>query len=240
MKHIRHIHPLNLFLLVWFVIILWNSWSPVAYITYGSLLVVFTLLMILHFAIYWIMLSLKMRRSFQWLSLLTQAGFVLLLTQITQIAAIALALSLALILVAIDTLKLVRPIIIAIGSYLVLFVLYVYTFGSQIRWEFLWRGDGNSLTILTLFVSPVLALYLLQEHLAHKRTQSLLRELDIAHAQLSAYALHVEDLTMITERQRIARDLHDTLVQGVAGLIMQLDVVNTQLQNRRIERAQEN
>ena len=60
-----------------------------------------------------------------------------------------------------------------------------------------------------------------------------------AHAQLSAYALRIEELTTINERQRIARDLHDTLVQGVAGLLMQMDVVHTHVQHQRIGRAQE-
>jgi len=84
-----------------------------------------------------------------------------------------------------------------------------------------------------------LACLLQQEQSSHEHTKDLLRKLDIAHAQLSTYALRVEELTMITERQRIARDLHDTLVQGVAGLLMQMNVVQTHLQHQRAERAQE-
>jgi len=84
-----------------------------------------------------------------------------------------------------------------------------------------------------------LARLLQQEQGSHEHTKDLLQKLDIAHAQLSTYALHVEELTMITERQRIARDLHDTLVQGVAGLLMQMNVVQTHLQHQRVERAQE-
>lgn len=84
-----------------------------------------------------------------------------------------------------------------------------------------------------------LAFLLQQEQRSHERTKDLLHQLDVAHTQLSAYALRVEELTTITERQRIARDLHDTLVQGVAGLLMQMDVVNNHLQQQRVERAQE-
>ncbi len=84
-----------------------------------------------------------------------------------------------------------------------------------------------------------LACLLQQEQGSHEHTKALLQKLDIAHAQLATYALHVEELTMITERQRIARDLHDTLVQGVAGLVMQMNVVQAHLQHQRAERAQE-
>ena len=90
-----------------------------------------------------------------------------------------------------------------------------------------------------LVLGSYLACLLQQEQGSHKRTKDLLHQLDIAHAQLSTYALRVEELTMITERQRIARDLHDTLVQGVAGLVMQLNVVQAHLQHQRAERAQE-
>ncbi|AET68124.1 signal transduction histidine kinase [Desulfosporosinus orientis DSM 765] len=63
-------------------------------------------------------------------------------------------------------------------------------------------------------------------------TQKILRQLEFAYEK-------VEDLTIINERQRIARDLHDTLSQGLAGLIMQLDAVNANLNNNNIKRAQE-
>jgi NarL family two-component system sensor histidine kinase YdfH len=66
-----------------------------------------------------------------------------------------------------------------------------------------------------------------------------LSELEISHARLSAYASHIEELTALSERQNIARNLHDTLIQSVAGLLMQLEVVQSQLQNQRTARAQE-
>ncbi len=94
-------------------------------------------------------------------------------------------------------------------------------------------------TVMLRRMGGSLAWLLQQEQGSHEQTKDLLRKLDSAHAQLSTYALRVEELTMITERQRIARDLHDTLVQGVAGLLMQMNVVQTHLQHQRAERAQE-
>lgn len=94
-------------------------------------------------------------------------------------------------------------------------------------------------SVFLVVLGSYLACLLQQEQGSHEHTKDLLRKLDVAHAQLSTYALRVEELTLITERQRIARDLHDTLVQGVAGLVMQMNVVQTHLQHQRAERAQE-
>jgi NarL family two-component system sensor histidine kinase YdfH len=47
----------------------------------------------------------------------------------------------------------------------------------------------------------------------------------------------VEDLTIANERQRMARELHDTLSQGLAGLILQLEAADAHLAGDRPERA---
>jgi two-component system, NarL family, sensor histidine kinase YdfH len=54
---------------------------------------------------------------------------------------------------------------------------------------------------------------------------------------LTEYAARVEDLTIASERQRMARELHDTLSQGLAGLILQLEAVDAHLAGSRPERA---
>ena len=50
------------------------------------------------------------------------------------------------------------------------------------------------------------------------RARKLLDELEITNRQLAEYTNQVEELTLTTERQRMARELHDTLAQGLAGL----------------------
>ncbi|MBP3041583.1 sensor histidine kinase, partial [Bacillaceae bacterium Marseille-Q3522] len=57
--------------------------------------------------------------------------------------------------------------------------------------------------------------------------------------QLEGAYRKVEDLTLINERQRMARDLHDTLAQGLAGLIMQLEAVSIHIKNGNIRRSNE-
>src|SRR5690606_1594523 len=69
--------------------------------------------------------------------------------------------------------------------------------------------------LMNVIVISYAHLFFRQVH-ARLRTQSFLNELEQTHRK-------VEELTLANERQRMARDLHDTLAQGLAGLIMQLE-----------------
>lgn len=89
----------------------------------------------------------------------------------------------------------------------------------------------TSLFFMMFFVISYATLFYKQVHIK-LRTQSFLRELERAHRK-------VEDLTIANERQRMARDLHDTLAQGLAGLIMQLDAMDAHLENDNNQRAHE-
>ena len=91
---------------------------------------------------------------------------------------------------------------------------------------------------LTLFVVVYVLLFTRQAE-ARAEAQRLLGELEIAHQQLAEYAVEVEDLTLAAERQRMARELHDTLAQGLAGLILQLEAARSQLDQGRPGRSGE-
>jgi len=67
---------------------------------------------------------------------------------------------------------------------------------------------------------------------AWRRMQYYLYELQQANQK-------IEELTIVSERKRIARDLHDTLAQGLAGLIMKLEAINIHLQNENNNQAKE-
>ncbi|MDQ0208632.1 sensor histidine kinase [Alkalicoccobacillus murimartini] len=88
-----------------------------------------------------------------------------------------------------------------------------------------------SLLFIMFFVIGYASLFYKQVR-AKVRTQLFLHELEQSHRK-------VEELTIANERQRMARNLHDTLAQGVAGLIMQLDAVDAQLKNGNEKRAHE-
>lgn len=89
---------------------------------------------------------------------------------------------------------------------------------------------------LVIFVVIYVALYMRQND-AREHAQRLAAELETANRQLTTYATQVEDLTLANERQRMARELHDTLAQGVAGLVLQLEAVKAHLEAGRDERA---
>jgi NarL family two-component system sensor histidine kinase YdfH len=65
----------------------------------------------------------------------------------------------------------------------------------------------------------------------------LVQELKQAHRQLQNYADRVQELSVSQERQRMARELHDTLSQGLAGLVLQLEAVDAHLSGDRPGRA---
>lgn len=73
--------------------------------------------------------------------------------------------------------------------------------------------------------------------LEKQRAEDLLAELEQANRQLRSYARRVEELTIAEERQRMARELHDTLAQGLAGLVLQLEAVDDLLERGDGERA---
>ncbi|WP_162207906.1 sensor histidine kinase [Lacticaseibacillus sharpeae] len=64
-----------------------------------------------------------------------------------------------------------------------------------------------------------------------QHAEDLVAELQIAYAQ-------VEESTIRTERQRVARELHDTLTQGLAGTVMQLEAAQKFLQQGKINQAE--
>ena len=77
-----------------------------------------------------------------------------------------------------------------------------------------------------------------RQNKAREEAQNALRELDVAHRQLTEYAAQVEDLTLANERQRMARELHDTLAQGLAGLVLQLEAIDSHLSRGNTTKAQ--
>ncbi|MBK5107867.1 MAG: sensor histidine kinase [Anaerolineales bacterium] len=102
-----------------------------------------------------------------------------------------------------------------------------------------WAASVNlllSILPIAIFVILFVALYMRQNE-AREQAQSLAAKLETANRQLSEYAAQVEELTLATERQRMARELHDTLSQGLTGLVLQLEAIKAHLEAGRGERA---
>lgn len=93
------------------------------------------------------------------------------------------------------------------------------TGGSLIYYLGLFRGLALSLT--TMAAEIVISAYLIvnQEiETARMKSQVLLDELQKTHHQLELYAGQVEELAAIQERNRLARELHDTVSQLIFSI----------------------
>jgi NarL family two-component system sensor histidine kinase YdfH len=218
-------------------------------------LVAFTILMLLHGGLHWLAFSLKKIRDLL-LYFLGQGILVLLIYFIAHANDAVFYLCLALIIEVVTLLNQPRLILLVAGGCLLLFVLVE---GMQVG-PLLADGSTNSMNkvsnalatslTLILFVMACVMLYI-QQRQAHRRDQVMLDELESAHTrlktthdqleathrQLEEYAAQVEDLTLIAERQRLARELHDTLVQGLVGLTMQLETIDALLLKQQGEQA---
>ncbi len=90
---------------------------------------------------------------------------------------------------------------------------------------------------MAVFVVIYVVLYSRQSA-ARDKAQRLALELEAANRRLTEDADRIEDLTLAAERQRMARELHDTLAQGLAGLVLQLEAADLHLAGGRPDRAQ--
>ncbi|MGF6357504.1 NarL family two-component system sensor histidine kinase YdfH [Paenibacillus sp. 4624] len=115
----------------------------------------------------------------------------------------------------------------------VAFVLYVMFCSLT-----LFNRTGPEAALLVLLLLLMMVVVISYASLFYKqvnarvRTQNFLRELELAHQK-------VEELTLTGERQRMARDLHDTLAQGLAGIIMQLEAASIHQEKGNQLKAQE-
>ena len=71
-----------------------------------------------------------------------------------------------------------------------------------------------------------------------RKAEELAETLESANAKLAAYAARNESLTLQAERERMARELHDTLAQGLAGLILQLEALKAYQEQKNHEKAE--
>ena len=256
-------HPLRWLLLAWLGVVylqrlLDGSSGPRIPLTDGRIplpanidpalfaLVAFTLCMVLHCVLHAIALFKTMPPYLNLPYFIGQGLLVLAIFSLGDGQQAVFGLCLVLTLEAIHLLRRPRLLIAVVGGYLLLYVLSLNPLQIYLSVDL--SLILHKLVSSVTFVMFVLACVILynQRTKAHQHDQELLHalasthaQLEAAHIQLEDYAARVEALTLVTERQRLARELHDTLAQGLVGLGMQLETINGLLLRERPQQARD-
>ena len=217
-----------------FVMVGMYIWSLIAQpnLRTSWLVIPFTLLLAIHIVAHWnANRIIQNRRRVIWY-ILGQSALAFVIVNLSGNIGMVFALYMALIGETIGFLGINRWGILSVIFYLALSLANFLLFTDK-EGVFFWLLTSIPTVI---FVSMYVTLYTRQAE-ARERAQMLASELETANRQLSEYAAQVEDLTIANERQRMARELHDTLSQGLAGLILQLEAADAHLANNRSEKA---
>ncbi len=198
-----------------------------------GLFILFTGLTIIHITLHWSLIKIDQKPNLFWPYVLVQGSLAFIITLLSQNMGMIFALYLALLGEVIGAGQ-SKGKTISAGIF--------FLFLSLISFILLMGLDQSLGWVLgtipmVIFVVMYVSLYT-RESKAREQAQTLLGELETAHTQLSEYATQVEQLTLTTERQRMARELHDTLAQGLAGLILQLEAADAHLSNEHYQKAQ--
>ncbi len=208
-------------------------------------ILIFLLFAALYSFLLWVGLSNRIKPRFFWLYFLFQGLLVLAMQWVVVEPKLTLNLYLVLTLCAVALFKRAVPVSLIGVSYLLLFFLsFSISFplsaslGEHLTAVWLAFWSFSDLTTIVFFVLGYLMLYV-QQSSAQRELELAYLELQGAHSRLAVSSRQIEMLTLLTERQRIARELHDTLAQGIAGMVMQLEVTSAQMQRKNYPQAQQ-
>jgi NarL family two-component system sensor histidine kinase YdfH len=194
---------------------------------------VFTSLTLVHVGLHWVLGFITEESRFRGVYVVGQGVLAFGITYLSQNLGMIFCLYFALIGESVGIFKRQRWVILSILYLLALsFLNFSLLMGFD---QMLWWGIGT--LPLVIFVILYVSLYN-RESNARAEAQKLLQELEVAHQQLAEYAAEVEDLTLSAERRRMARELHDTLAQGLAGLILQLEAADSHITSNNLVKAQ--
>jgi signal transduction histidine kinase len=86
--------------------------------------------------------------------------------------------------------------------------------------------DRSTCTVIILLFTLLLARAIAQATLAEQKLIGLVTDLETSHVQLQSYAARVGNLAATEERNRLARDIHDSLGHHLAAINIQLEKAN--------------
>lgn len=109
--------------------------------------------------------------------------------------------------------------------------------GQLTQFEFPNGLPFTFLYLAGLFFVASFSTTMLRTNEARIQSDRLLDELQQAHRQLQDYAGQAEELATVKERNRLARELHDSVAQTLYGLTLQAEAAARNLTARQIDEA---
>ena len=199
-----------------------------------AILIPFVVLMTVHIVLHWMLRRFAQTPAWTIGYILIQTTIMVAVIFLTRHIGLTLGLTMALAGESIGVYGLSKKGVLACVFYLAISLGFFIWFSgiAQVGWWLL------SIIPVLIFVVVYVELYSRQVK-ANARAQELLNELAEANQKLQEYAAQVEDLTIAAERQRVARELHDTLSQGLAGIILQLEAADANLSNSKLEKSKD-
>ena len=204
---------------------------------------VFTALQLCYCALLWWMIRAVWKNQKKWPLPLAIGLLAVITGAIGLLPATGLQWDWLLFLVTLSLLFMSLSLRLAICAGILMYIAVVLNLGWLVDWK--WSQVYASL--LSLFPAFIFvglfSLFFRILEVQKERAERLLRqleesnaELEGAHAQLQDYANEVEELTIVRERTRLAREIHDTLGHYLSILNIQLETIS-KLQERDPARA---
>lgn len=134
------------------------------------------------------------------------------------------------------TLKIKKGTIIGVFSVLVSMIKFVYL----VYYKFNFSNISQMIFFLIInILILVIAMFAQYNKAENEKKDILYKELLDTHKKLKEYANEVKRLSVIEERNRIARDIHDNLGHNMTALIMQLQMSEHYLNQNNPPKSQE-
>ena len=204
---------------------------------------VFTALQVCYCALLWWMIRVVGKSPKKWPLPLALGLLIVITGAVGLLPATGLQWDWLLFLVTLSLLFTFLPVRLAICAGILLYIAVVLNLGWLSDWQ--WAQVYASLLSLFpafLFVG-LFSLFFRMLEMQKERAERLLHQLEVsnaelerAHVLLQDYASEVEELTIVRERTRLAREIHDTLGHYLSILTIQLETIS-KLQERDPARA---
>jgi NarL family two-component system sensor histidine kinase YdfH len=196
-------------------------------------IIIFSLLLLLYGILLWLSLLDRKKRRLAWFALCVQGALACALSFFVPALSMTVPVSLLLVLIleACAIFRQMRTVLAFSCGAIVIFLLSAVL---ALRQGY-GLNEGSLTIVIALILLVVGFLFVGGFFLLYRRVADMHATIETAYIRLAAANERIEALTLITERQRMARELHDTLAQGLAGIILQLGVIHARVKEQHYD-----